>query len=240
MISPNDQQLILAKALGLPPASLLEKCKTLDQVEEWNNVKRIFQDVYISLKAYFSGQKNPISNISDIYSLQVQRYIDLYNLIWSSWEDIEYWAKKKNEDIPRTPGEYLAEILEDDCKIIFCQCLEYTEFRPRKLYNFSGEYSKVEALKTKKQLNPKESKKIEVFERQINKQRHNYQQYLALHDFVICVAKYSGKHQKMLKRYESTCLDLEKTIMKRLHPRKATDLGFKGFNWEKGEKRYIS
>ena len=219
-IPPKDQDIILATLSGIPLVHLREKCRTEDQLKHWNVVRLIFQDVRTSMKAYFSGEENPIQNQSEIYTLGTKRYLDLYSLVWDGWTEIKHLAKEIGVKIPSSPGKYVAACIENESLAIFEQCQVYTEYRPQKQYRFFLESSKIEQLKKRKTLSAKDEKRIQKFNSEVRRLRHNFKKFWTLHDFVLYATRSSRKRvvNVSLKRYEAICLELENAILKGYNP----------------------
>ena len=217
---------------------LWEKCRTQDQRDHWDNVRRTFQDIHISLKAYFGGKEKPVFDYPEDYQLiaqlGVRRYLALYDVIWEAWTIIKQWAEEINANIPPTPGAYLAACIENECVAIFDQCQTYTEFRPQKQYRFSLEFSKIEQLKSRENLSAKDRNRIKKFDTEVRKIRHSYKKFWALHDFALAAVRSSGDEQtkESLKRYDATCLKLESAINNPFHP----TMKRKGYTWKGGKK----
>ena len=235
-IPPKDQNIILATLSGIPLVHLRKKCRTEDQLNHWNVVRLIFQDVRTSMKAYFSGKENPIQNQSEIYTLGTKRYLDLYSLIWDGWIEIKQLAKEIDAKIPSSPGEYVAACIENESLAIFEQCQTYTEYRPQKQYRFSLESSKIEQLKKSKSLSVKDKNRIRKFDSEVKKLRHNFPKFWALHDFALAVTRSSRKRvvKMSLERYEAICLELENAILKDYNPANRRQ----GATWIKGNLVY--
>jgi hypothetical protein len=131
--NPDDQFDVLHFLEGLPPLSLMGKNLTDDQIETLRVLKTHYRLLSDALKAYFSGQKNPIEDpkIRASVEADMKFYLAIYNMAWFGWREIEAEARTQGLDEIwlESPGELLKAVLFWECIRAF-EAISSKNFKP--------------------------------------------------------------------------------------------------------------
>ncbi|WP_414589345.1 hypothetical protein [Scytonema sp. PCC 10023] len=238
IVSSEDQTVILEKLDGLPPEYLLNEL-TQDQKEHWYGVKDVFQKTHLSLKAFFSGNPNPLQSLPDeekeLYGHLTDYYISLYGLIQWGWEDIlsqfaQWHSDYYTEDFPfRTPGETLADIMQRDAGAQYWQCkIGRHDFKPRKMYQLR--------LQAKKLIEGKLSpKQMSQHEKDVKALAKPFQLFKELEIFCVnaCRMGVQSRKDKLLKLKIQDYERKRENLSDLLHRHYRN---MRGYAWENGKK----
>ncbi|MHC5716571.1 MAG: hypothetical protein ACYTX0_31745 [Nostoc sp.] len=236
-ISPEEQTKIFLTIDGLPPTFLLPTLNQ-QQTQHWLNIREFFDCLNQTLKAFLSGQANPLTHLpayeQELLAGMADSYLKLYGVIQWGWEDIlnafaEYHTNHYSEKFPwDTPGETLAAILERDAAARFCQCkLGRHEFKPRKMYSLHRNAKKF----TSGELSKAQQQKYRNDAKALTK---DFESLMELEIFCINACRLAAKsrNDKVLKRkiaeYEQYRDELSKVIYRDY--RNST-----GYAWQSGE-----
>ena len=236
-LQTKEQHLLLKYLLDIPPLEYLKECNTSDRKKHWEDCKNFYLCLRQFLKNHFSGLALPIEEIADsihiedaetilTFSTQQQKetflrkvelefnyYYDYYGVISRGWRYIKPFLEERekktdNQSFPKTPGEALIKIIEQNFHgyflVLFPEYTSgnyYSEYSPQKLYKKQLEYKKL-TRKNPKDLNSTEKQKIENFKRQKQKESKTMNCFTGLQNFLleICLSNAKAKKDSVLKR----------------------------------------
>lgn len=209
-LKTEDKILIESAFTELPPVAWLVYCLTEDQRNHWDLVRLIYQDIYVYIKAYFSGQAvTPLNQYQETYNLMARSYIHFYNVIFDAWNEI---VKAGNKDgiTFDSPGKLLIQVIEMDCAARLQQCLEpYSEVSPRKWYkqDLNFQKAKKDGLFDNENPSKKDLQKLKRIEAELRGQIRGYELFSQLRWFILSVAKKSKNEnvKQSLEVYFATC-----------------------------------
>ncbi|MBW4465073.1 MAG: hypothetical protein KME07_06490 [Pegethrix bostrychoides GSE-TBD4-15B] len=121
---PDEQIATLAVLKDLPPDHQLQQVMTPQQAERMAHVKGHHVDLAAALEAYFSGRRNPFSDVHPtrrkLVESDLKYYLRFYDLVWFGWTEIQAEVKRTMdlEDqavFPDSPGELLRFVLTSGC-----------------------------------------------------------------------------------------------------------------------------
>ncbi len=198
IIDKATQNQILQAINGLPPLAWLDLCKSKDQIEHFNLIRRVFRFTYIGLKEYFEGEKSTLD--SELAVAQRNYYLAIYELMQQGWRYIEIAAQESAlQDFPHTPGEAIIRLIENDCAAFFAPCLEPYEWSKDSAYRLYLLEKEVRDLESKELLKPGEEKKIEKFSNKLRQAQRPYHELLVLRNFCLAICQSAAKCDRTLK-----------------------------------------
>jgi len=221
-LKTEDKILIESAFTKLPPVAWLVYCLTEDQRNHWDLVRLIYKDVYVYIKAYFSGQAPPpLDKYQETYSLMARSYIHLHQVIFDAWDELVK-AGKKDEITFESPGKLLIQVIEMDCAAKFQECLEpYSEVSPRKLQKQFLKYQKFKKLKLFDNENPSkpELQQLKQFQAELIEEIRGYEPFCLLRWFILSVGIKSKNEnvKQSLKVYFETCDRLDAHINRKFN-----------------------
>lgn len=184
----------------IPPKEYLSKCKTEDKLINFLCLKDIFENVFFQLQSYFGGGE-PVEiedkKIKVMVDFLTRRYLDIYDLIFWSWQYQKSILKKVFG--LNSPIETLFEILLGDCDLLFSQCLGYKELSGSKPVNLYYEEKKINNLRAKKILTVKEEKLLDRYDRKVKGIAKEYKPYENVYYAVRAIADNCAKKDKNIK-----------------------------------------
>jgi hypothetical protein len=175
----------------IPPREYLSQCRTEHQVINFLCLKDIFENVFFQLKNYFGGGE-PVEIGDKIIKVMVdfltRRYLDIYDLIFWSWE-YQKPILGKMYGI-NSPIETLYEIVLGDCDLLFSQCLGYKELSGSMSVNLYYDERKIKSqnLRLKENLTVKEKRLLEKYDRKVKRIVKGNGPYQDVYYFVRAVA----------------------------------------------------
>jgi hypothetical protein len=210
---------------GLPPDEYLSLELTEIQAANWCRVKGQWTAFKVALNNYFSGkyifQDLPlVMRDSELFTIALQRYLSLYDLLNWGWVDIQNFHK--DIEIPaEKPGQAFAYILREEAT---AQFLDEGKTSPRALYEAFKYHKHCQRLKKMNLLTPENIEKFQKLDRRVNKKNLSpFPEYVLFR--VSCLeARRKSKDKtvrKKLKNLEVIDSEWADLLTSYLHPRKA-------------------
>jgi len=244
IVSEADQAEILSYIDGLPPSEFLDQCSTSDRKKHWHECKRTQQELHASLKAWFSGEPEPVNLIRpcrrEIIRMARNRYLYLYALIQEGWDEIKQYAEEVGyPNFPGSPKSTFLSIVDKEAAGHFAEAYPelvtgnfYQEYSPGKEYKLFQDSKKLRAGKIKNQL------KIDRIKKDLNSTARMRWRWMFHQLQDICIqacrekARRGSDLELRLREYENYEERFAMKIMTQARPGNRPQ----GFSWKKGER----
>lgn len=231
-MTKEEKETILAIVAGLPPDDWKNNCKSESQLEHWNQIKITFQIIRTELESHFLGTPSKVkitdSESAEFLTLAIWRYLEIYEVARCGWDYICEFADTIGFKIPSSPGDFLINILQQDCKATFEQCTKYYEFNPRRIASLCRLETKIDRGKA----NEREKLK---YEKEVKKLTNTIGEIpLSVLCLGACLPKrnFNPGLNEALNRLESTNRKIDALNLRAYHPNKRQ----RAYAWVRGEK----
>ena len=208
-------------------------CRQLQsKLNHFNQQKFHWHLIKLGLKAYFSGRaitkvlKKELSKEPPLSLIKnIERWLQLYDLLNWGWEEIEKEAEKHSVTLPvDTPGEAIEFILEQSSLYDFSECwLPYYSISAQTFYRDYQNWQRIQRKKvTTEPLTIQEKKTLEKLTKRFNNNpRKAFMKGAFLEQSCLNVWSRSKdrKIKKRLKDYLQTVAEYQAEVVKPLHPR---------------------